>query len=92
MFLANTDRVKVLIKACQEAAEAEVEERIVEVVCGVTSVVVDLKGVDELNLPFSLFGDYGLGMGALPGGMMGGLGTMQQGYGMGLTRGTPYGY
>lgn len=39
-----------------------------------------------------LFGDYGMGMGALPGGMMGGLGTMQQGYGMGLTAGMPFGF
>ncbi|GFZ51840.1 hypothetical protein JCM24511_09608 [Saitozyma sp. JCM 24511] len=37
-----------------------------------------------------LFGDYGMGMGAMPGGMMGGMGTMMGGYGMGL--GMPFGY
>ena len=38
----------------------------------------------------SLFGDYGMGMGALPGGMMGGLGAHMGGYGLGT--GMPLGY
>ncbi|KIR55048.1 hypothetical protein I315_02285 [Cryptococcus gattii Ru294] len=38
----------------------------------------------------SLFGDYGMGMGAMPGGMMGGMGTMMGGYGMNM--GLPWGY
>lgn len=37
-----------------------------------------------------LFGDYGMGMGAMPGGMMGGMGTMMGGYGMNM--GMPWGY
>jgi hypothetical protein len=32
----------------------------------------------------SLFGDYGMGMGALPGGMMSGMGGMMGGYGHGF--------
>lgn len=47
----------------------------------------------ETNLAdaaYRLFGDYGMGMGAMPGGMMGGMGTMMGGYGMGL--GMPFGY
>ncbi|WVQ91470.1 hypothetical protein IAS59_005268 [Cryptococcus gattii] len=40
--------------------------------------------------PGGLFGDYGMGMGAMPGGMMGGMGTMMGGYGMNM--GLPWGY
>jgi len=39
-----------------------------------------------------LFGDYGMGMGAMPGGMMGGMGTGMGGYGMGMGGGMPFGY
>lgn len=37
-----------------------------------------------------MFGDYGMGMGAMPSGMMGGMGAGMGGYGMGT--GMPYGY
>ncbi|XAO26558.1 hypothetical protein I312_105395 [Cryptococcus bacillisporus CA1280] len=40
--------------------------------------------------PGGLFGDYGMGMGAMPGGMMGGTGTIMGGYGMNM--GMPWGY
>jgi hypothetical protein len=34
-------------------------------------------------LMVSMFGDYGMGMGAMPGGMMPGMGGMMGGYGQG---------
>jgi len=36
------------------------------------------------QLMISMFGDYGMGMGAMPGGMMGGMGGGMGGMGMGM--------
>lgn len=55
--------------------------------------MLQLRGARPYDLADAanrLFGDYGMGMGAMPGGMMGGMGTMMGGYGMGM--GMPFGY
>ncbi|OXG86298.1 hypothetical protein C349_02017 [Cryptococcus neoformans var. grubii Br795] len=54
------------------------------------SLVFFLRARPSLAKSPRLFGDYGMGMGAMPGGMMGGMGTMMGGYGMNM--GMPWGY
>ena len=45
---------------------------------------LDLVSEYESAYDFSMFGDYGMGMGAMPGGMMGGMGGGMGGMGYGM--------